>query len=73
MVIVGGAAMTMLRAFILFPAEFVALTVKLKVPIAVGVPEITPVVSFKTKSVGNLPLEIVQLTGVVPVAASVWL
>ena len=65
--------MTILRAFVLFPAVFVALTEKLNVPAAVGVPEINPVVSFKTRPVGNVRLDIDQVIGVVPVAASVWL
>ena len=65
--------MAMLRAFVTFPTELVALTLKLNVPVAVGVPEITPVDVSKTKPVGNLPLEIDQVIGVVPVAVNVWL
>jgi len=65
--------MTMLRVFVPFPAEFVALTVKLNVPIVVGVPEMTPVVSFKLRPAGNVRLEIDQVIGVEPVAVSVWL
>jgi len=72
-VIIGGAVITMLRALVLFPAEFVALTEKLNVPAADGVPDIIPVATFKLKSVGSLPLDIDQVIGVVPVAASVWL
>ena len=72
-VIVGGAAMTMLRELVPFPAEFVALTEKVNVPIVVGVPEITPVVSFKIRPAGSVRLEIDQVRGVVPVAARVWL
>ena len=71
MVIVGGAAMTMLKALVPFPAEFVALTVKLNVPIVVGVPDITPVVSFKLKPAGSTRLDMDQVIGVVPVAVSV--
>jgi hypothetical protein len=52
---------------------FVALTVKLNAPIAVGVPEITPLAVFKLKPVGNVPLLIDQVIGVVPVALTVWL
>ena len=70
-VIVGGAVMTMLRAFVPFPAELVALTVKLNVPIVVGVPEISPVAAFRFKPSGSVRLEISQVIGVVPVAASV--
>ena len=65
--------MVILRDFELFPAEFVALTVKLKVPIAVGVPVIAPVDTFILKPVGSLPLVIDQVIGVVPVTLSVWL
>jgi len=65
--------MTILSAFVPFPAEFVALTVKLYVPIVVGVPEITPVASFKIRPAGNVRLEIDQVIGVEPVAASVCL
>jgi len=72
-VIVGGAAMTILSDFVPFPAEFVALTVKLNVPIVVGVPEITPVASFKLRPAGSARLEIDQVIGVEPVAARVWL
>jgi len=65
--------MTMLRAFVLFPAEFVALTEKLNVPIVVGVPEISPVVSFKLRPAGSVRLEIDQVMGVEPIAARVCL
>jgi len=65
--------MTMLRALVLFPAEFVALIKKLNVPVTDGVPEITPVATFKLKSFGSLPLDIDQVIGVVPVAVSVCL
>ena len=70
-VIAGTAAITMLKDTVLFPAEFVALTEKLYVPIVVGVPEISPVVAFKLKPGGSVRLEIVQVIGAVPVAASV--
>jgi hypothetical protein len=43
--------MTILSALVTFPAAFVALIVKLDVPIAVGVPVIAPVVAFKFKPV----------------------
>ena len=71
MVIVGTAVITMLRVFVLFPAAFVALTEKLNVPIAVGVPVITPMVPFKLRPAGSTPLAINHVIGVVPVAASV--
>ena len=63
--------MTILNCLVLFPAVFCALTVMLNVPVAVGVPDITPVVPFKFSPVGSVPLEIDQVIGVVPVAASV--
>ena len=65
--------MTMLSVFVPFPIELVALTAKLKVPAVVGVPEITPVTASKLKPVGSLPLDIAQVIGVVPAAASIWL
>ena len=65
--------MIILRMLVPFPAVFSALTVKLNVPDAVGVPEINPVVSFKTRPVGSVRADIDQVIGVVPVAASVWL
>jgi hypothetical protein len=70
-VIVGIVEITILRALVVFPAELFALTVKLDVPVAVGVPVIAPVVAFKLKPVGNLPLAIAQVIGVVPVAVRV--
>ena len=73
MVIVGTAVTIMLRAFVPLPVAFVALTVKLNVPIAVGVPVIAPVASFKLKPAGSVRLEIDQVIGVVPVAVRVWL
>ena len=72
-VITGIAVTTMLRALVLFPAAFVALTVKLNVPAVVGVPDITPVDAFKLRPAGNVRAEISQVIGAVPVAASLWL
>ena len=71
--IVGAAVITMLKTFVLFPAEFVALALKLNVPIAVGVPEIAPVVAFRFKPLGSVPLAIDQVIGIVPVTPSIWL
>ena len=39
----------------------VAVTVKLKVPAVVGVPEMTPVLALSVKPVGSAPLEIVKV------------
>jgi len=79
----GICEMTMLRSFVVLPAEFVALTVNLYVPIAVdvklnnaisaGVPVIAPVVAFKLRPRGSVPFVIDQVIGVVPVAVSLWL
>ena len=63
----------MLRALVALPAAFVALTVKLNVPVVVGVPDIIPVVAFKVRPAGSVRAEISQVIGAVPVAASVWL
>jgi len=72
-VIVGTAVTIMLRAFVPLPVAFVALTVKLNVPIAVGVPVMAPVASFKLKPAGSVRFEIDQVIGFEPVAASIWL
>jgi len=72
-VIVGTAVTTMLRVLVPLPVAFVALTVKLNVPIAVGVPVMAPVVSFKLRPVGSVRLEIDQVIGFEPVAVSIWL
>ena len=65
--------MMMLSGFVSFPALFVALTVKLNVPAVVGVPVIAPLIPFKLKPAGRLPLAILHVIGVVPVAVRVWL
>ena len=65
--------MTILNVFVAFPNGFAALIVKLNVPFTVGVPEITPVLPFKLKPFGSIPLAIDQVIGVVPVTLSVWL
>jgi len=66
----GICVITMLSSLVVFPTEFVALTVKLYVPIEVGAPVIAPVVSFKIKPAGSVPFAIDQVIGVVPVAVS---
>ena len=70
MLIVGAAVIVMLRSFIPVPAEFVALTVKLNVPIVIGVPVIVPDDAFRLKPAGSVPTEIDHVIGVVPVALS---
>ena len=72
-VIIGISATTILRFIVAFPTEFVALAVKLNVPVAVGMPVIAPVVAFRIRPVGSAPLLIDQVMGVVPVAVSLWL
>ena len=72
-VITGSAMITMLKAFVILPATFVARIVKLDVPIVVGVPVIAPDVVFRLNPAGRLPLAIAQVIGVVPVAANLWL
>ena len=62
---------TIVNTFVLTPALFVALTEKPNVPTAVGAPEITPVVAFKLKPLGSMPLPIVHVIGVVPLATNV--
>ena len=63
--------MTMLSALVSFPAVFIAMTVKLNVPAANGVPVIAPVDVFKLKPPGRSPTTIIQVIGAVPVALSV--
>ena len=58
-VIVSGAMAEQFLASVTF-------TVKDAAPLAVGVPEITPVLAFRTKPVGKLPPEIVKANGAVP-------
>ena len=72
-VIIGNAVTTIFRFIEALPATFVALTVKLNGPVAVGMPVIAPLVAFRFKPVGSAPLPIDQVIGVVPVAASLWL
>ena len=53
-------------------AESVACTVKLAVPVAVGVPVMAPVEAFRLSPAGSDPLEMDQASAPVPpVAASV--
>jgi hypothetical protein len=50
--------------------ESVMVAVKLKVPFAVGVPEITPVLAARLSPAGRLPEVIDQVYGVVPPVAT---
>ena len=65
-------ATTIDSAFVSLPKEFSALTVKLDVPVVVGVPEITPA-ELSVRPSGNAPLSSVHVIVPVPVAESVWL
>jgi hypothetical protein len=60
------------NCLVTFPAALVAPTVKVDVPVVVGIPAITPVVGARLKPVGKLPIMLHSM-GVVPIAASVWL
>ena len=73
MVIVGISVMTMLRFIVALPVALAALTVELYVPLTVGMPVIVPVVSFRLKPVGSVPLDTDHVIGTVPVAMSLWL
>ena len=68
----GASAIVIESALVADPAEFSAFTVKLEVPAAVGVPVIVPLV-FRVNPAGSVPLEMLHVMGVVPVAARVWL
>ena len=71
---VGAAlAIAIDSSFVSLPALFSALTVKLAVPAAVGVPLISPVASSSVRPAGRLPLSMPHVMGVVPVALRVWL
>ena len=81
----GGAELVMIGATVeavmvmeLFWVAFgnvplAACTVKLNEPAVVGVPLITPVVLLSVRPVGSVPLAMLQVIGVVPVAVKVWL
>ena len=71
-VIVGGARMVMDNDLLAgLPAMLSAVTVKLAVPAAVGVPEI--LLSISSNPAGRLPIVIDHVIGCVPVAARIWL
>ena len=60
-------------SFVPLPALLAALTVKLAVPAAVGVPLILPVFSSNVRPSGRAPPIMFHVMGVVPVAVRVWL
>ena len=74
MTLVGaGAAMVIEKVRESFkpPIGPVAVTVKLDVPTAVGVPDITPVAALSDNPLGNVPTLIDHVTGPVPIASRV--
>ena len=73
MVTAGSAETTIFRFTVALPTEFVALTIMSDAPATVGVPVIAPVDAFRLRPVGNEPVVIDHVIGVVPVAASLWL
>ena len=69
----GCDTISMLSALVSLPEALVAFTVKLAVSTVVGVPLITPVSLSSERPAGKLPLSMLQVIGVSPVAARVWL
>ena len=67
-----GASTVMLSALVAVCARALTWTVKFEVPVAVGVPEITPVLAVSVSPGGSAPLAIDHVYGgVPPLAASV--
>ncbi len=69
----AGACTVMLKALVAVWTGLLASvteTVKLDVPVAVGVPDMTPVVALSDKPPGSDPLAIDQAYGVVPPPAA---
>ncbi len=59
------------KSLVSSPAELAALTVKVKAPGSVGVPEIVPVFVSSVSPSGSVPSERVHVMGVEPIAARV--
>lgn len=70
---VGAAVTVMLNAWLATPPTLVALTVPLNVPATDGMPLNTPLVLLIVRPVGSMPVAMLQVIGVLPVAAKVWL
>ena len=66
---VGGALTIRLNWVELEPAALVAVMVKVKTPVAVGIPLIMPVEDPKESPAGSAPLVTLHVMGAVPVAA----
>ena len=77
LVIVGATdpeAMTIVTFCVAFGiVPLAACTTKLKVPVAVGVPERTPVLVFRVRPAGSVPLMVLHVNGAVPLAVKLWL
>ena len=67
----AGAFTVTLRDLELLPAEFVAVTVNVETPTAVGVPLIAPLEELKPRPAGSEPLLTLHVIGAVPEAANV--
>src|SRR5215469_4982238 len=71
-VVVVAALIVMLSALVTLCAPAVTRTVKFDVPVAVGLPEITPEFAFNVRPAGSVPFVIAHVYGgVPPLAASV--
>ena len=77
LVMVGAmvaAVMVMVLLWVAFGnVPLAACTVKLNEPAAVGVPFRTPVEMLSVRPVGSVPVAMLQVIGVVPLAVKVWL
>ena len=69
----GTADTTTENDFVSYPELFVACTVKVKVPSAVGVPDITPSGDSVSPAGRLLPGVRLQVMDAVPLAARAWL
>jgi hypothetical protein len=69
----GGVFTVRVSDLELEPPALVALTVKVKMPAAVGVPLMMPLEDAKENPAGSAPLVTLHVIGAVPVAARVWL
>ena len=67
----GGVFTVRLSVLELEPPALVALTVKVKMPAAVGAPLMMPVEDAKENPAGSAPLVTLHVIGAVPVAARV--
>src|SRR5262245_4389838 len=71
-IVAVAALIVMLSALVTLCAPAVTRTVKFDVPVAVGLPEITPEFAFNVRPAGSVPFVIAHVYGgVPPLAASV--